>query len=191
MPISLKGLWHASAHVRQLDFRSDEQFFKIGDLVKKSYSIDPETPEKAMISVFKSYLVRLGSFKRHIYFVFLCKYSRKKFEVIEENCTTHAHYRDTVPLMKRQRGLRRVPLPAHIQVDASLPRQFHHQVSFLRTKFFAFVLIVHEYSFNHLACEQAHFCKFGENFGCRRGKVTKKESRIDPKLLQSFANNQV
>ena len=62
---------------------------------------------------------------------------------------------------------------------------------FLRTKFFAFVLIVHEYSFNHLACEQAHFCKFGENFGCRRGKVTKKESRIDPKLLQSFANNQV
>ena len=178
MPISLKGLWHASAHVRQLDFRSDEQFFKIGVLVKKSSSIDPETPEKAMISVFKSYLVQLGSFKRHIYFVFLCKYSRKKFEVIEENCTTHAHYRDTVPLMKRQRGLRRVPLPAHIQVDASLPRQFHHQVSFLRTKFSAFVLIVHEYSFNHLACEQAHFCKFGENFGCRRGKVTKKKAGL-------------
>ena len=62
----LKELWHASAHVRQLDFCSGEQFFKIGVLVKKSSSIDPETPEKAIISVFKSYLVHLGSFKRHI-----------------------------------------------------------------------------------------------------------------------------
>ena len=35
-------------------------------LVKKSSSIDLETPEKAIISVFKSYLVHLGSFKRHI-----------------------------------------------------------------------------------------------------------------------------
>ena len=35
-------------------------------LVRKSSSIDPETPEKAIISVFESYLVHLGSFKRHI-----------------------------------------------------------------------------------------------------------------------------
>ena len=63
---TLKGLWHASAHVRQLDFFSGEQFFKIGVLVKKSSSIDPETPDKAIISVFKSYLVHLGSFKRYI-----------------------------------------------------------------------------------------------------------------------------
>ena len=35
-------------------------------LVKKSSSIDPETPERAIISVFKSCLVHLGSFKRHI-----------------------------------------------------------------------------------------------------------------------------
>ena len=55
-------------HVRQLYFCSGEQFFKIGVLVKKSSSIDPETPEKAIISVFKSYLVHLGSFKRHILF---------------------------------------------------------------------------------------------------------------------------
>ena len=34
--------------------------------VKKSSSIDPETPERSIISVFKSYLVHLGSFKRHI-----------------------------------------------------------------------------------------------------------------------------
>ena len=63
---ALKGLWHASAHVRQLDFYSGGQFFKIDVLVKKSSSIDPETPDKAIISVFKSYLVHLGSFKRHI-----------------------------------------------------------------------------------------------------------------------------
>ena len=35
-------------------------------LVKKSSSIDPETPEKAIISVFKSYLVHLESFKPYI-----------------------------------------------------------------------------------------------------------------------------
>ena len=62
----LKGLWHASAHVQQLDFCSGEQFFKIGVLVRKSSSIDPEMPKKVIISVFKSYLVHLGSFKRHI-----------------------------------------------------------------------------------------------------------------------------
>ena len=49
---------------------------------------------------------------------------------------------------------------------------------FLRTKFFAFVLIVHEYSFNHLACEQAHFCKFGENFGAGEEKWQKKKARL-------------
>ena len=35
-------------------------------LGKKSSSIDPEMPKKAIISVFKSYLVHFGSFKRHI-----------------------------------------------------------------------------------------------------------------------------
>ena len=71
--------------MRQLDFCSGEQFFKIGVLVKKSSSIDPETPEKAIISVFKSYLVHLGSFKRHIS-IFVQVLSRK-FKVIEENRT--------------------------------------------------------------------------------------------------------
>ena len=71
--------------MRQLVFCSGEQFFKIGVLVKKSSSIDPEAPEKAIISVFKSYLVHLGSFKRHIC-IFVQVLSRK-FEVIEENRT--------------------------------------------------------------------------------------------------------
>ena len=62
----LKGLWHASADVRQLDFCSGGQFFKICVLMTKSSSIDPKTPDKAIISVFKSYLVHLGSLKRHI-----------------------------------------------------------------------------------------------------------------------------
>ena len=104
-----------------------------------------------------------------IYILYFCA------SILEKNLKS---LRRTRTLIKRQRGLRRVPLPAHIQVDASLSRQFHHQASFLRTKFSAFVLIVHEYSFNHLACEQAHFCKFGENFGCRRGKVTKKKAGL-------------
>ena len=43
-----------------------QTFFQDWLLVKKSTSIDPETPEKAIISVFKSYLVHFGSFKRHI-----------------------------------------------------------------------------------------------------------------------------
>ena len=41
-------------------------FFQDWLLVKKSSSIDPETPEKAIISVFKSYLVNFGSLTRHI-----------------------------------------------------------------------------------------------------------------------------
>ena len=32
----------------------------------KSSSFDPEMPEKVIISVFKSYLVHFGSFKRHM-----------------------------------------------------------------------------------------------------------------------------
>ena len=65
--------------MRQLDFYSGGQFFKIGVLVKKSYSIDPETPEKAIISVFKSYLVHLGSFKRYI--LYFCA------SIVEDNRT--------------------------------------------------------------------------------------------------------
>ena len=42
------------------------KFFQDWLLVKKSSSIDPETPERAIISVFKSYLAHFGSFKCHI-----------------------------------------------------------------------------------------------------------------------------
>ena len=41
-------------------------FFQDWPLVKKSSSIDSETPEKAITSVFKSYLVHSGSSERHI-----------------------------------------------------------------------------------------------------------------------------
>ena len=189
MPISFKGLWHASAHVRQLDFRSDEQFFKIGVLVKKSSSIDPETPEKAMISVLKSYLVHLGSFKGHIlYFcASIMEKIRSHWGEPYDTCALswHSHFNEKAERAKQ--SALTCPYPSWRQSSPVISSPS----LFLQTKFFAFVLIVHEYSFNHLACEQAHFCKFGENFGCRRGKVTKKESRIDPKLSQSFANNQV
>ena len=62
----LKGLWHASAHVRHLDLWSGEPCFQDRLLVKKSSFIDPETPEKAILSVFERYFVHFGSFKRHI-----------------------------------------------------------------------------------------------------------------------------
>ena len=62
-----------------------EPFFKIGFLVKKSSRIDPEMPEKAIISVFKSYLVHFGSFNA-IFCIFVQALSTK-FEVIEEKCT--------------------------------------------------------------------------------------------------------
>ena len=48
------------AHVRHLSFFQDLL------LVKKSSFVDPEMPEKAIISVFKSYLVYFGSFKCYI-----------------------------------------------------------------------------------------------------------------------------
>ena len=62
----LKGLWHTSAH----DALFWRTFFQDWLLVKKSSSINPEKPEKAIISVFKSYLVHFGSFKCHI--VYFC-----------------------------------------------------------------------------------------------------------------------
>ena len=60
-------------------------FFQDRLLVKISSSIDPQTPEKAIISVFKSYLVHFGSFNA-IFCIFVQALSRK-FEVIEEKCT--------------------------------------------------------------------------------------------------------
>ena len=80
-------------------FLSGEQFFKIGVLVKNSSSSDPETPEKAIISVFKSYLVHLGNFYQYsraiwsiwevldaIFCIFVQVLSRK-VKVIEDNRT--------------------------------------------------------------------------------------------------------
>ena len=53
-------------------------FFQDWLLMKKSSSVDPETPEKAIISVFKSYLVHI---------LYFCASVSRKFEVIEEKCT--------------------------------------------------------------------------------------------------------
>ena len=58
----LKGLWHASAHVRHLDLWSGEPFFKIGFWWKNPL---PSTLRR-YISVFEGYFVLFGSFKRHI-----------------------------------------------------------------------------------------------------------------------------
>ena len=49
------------------------------------WSGDPEGPEKAIISVLKSYLVHFGSFKLHILYFHASVV--EKFEVIEEQGT--------------------------------------------------------------------------------------------------------
>ena len=60
-------------------------FFQDWLLVKKSSSIDPETPEETIMSVFKSYLVHLEVLNA-IFCIFVQALSRK-FEVTEEKCT--------------------------------------------------------------------------------------------------------
>ena len=57
--MQLKGLWQASAHVRQLHLCSGERFFKIGVCWRNPLPSTLRHPRK-------SYLVHLGSFKRHI-----------------------------------------------------------------------------------------------------------------------------
>ena len=64
----LKGLWHPMRMCGIFISGLAEPFFKIGFWWKKSSSIDPEMPEKAIISVFKSHLVNFGSFKRRIWY---------------------------------------------------------------------------------------------------------------------------
>ena len=54
-------------------------------LVKKSSSIDPETPEKAIISVFKSYLEVLNA----NYFAFLCKHCRENSKSLRRSARRH------------------------------------------------------------------------------------------------------
>ena len=147
MPISLKGLWHASAHVRQLDFRSGEQFFKIGVLVKKSSSIDPETPEKAIISVFKSYLVHLGSFKRHIlYFcASIIEKIRSHWGESYDTCALSWHSPLNEKAERAKQSALTCPYPSWRQ---SFP-VISSPSLFLQTKFFVFVLIAHEYVLSH------------------------------------------
>ena len=76
----LKGLWHASAHVRHLDLWSGEPFFQDWLLVKKSSSIDPEAPE------YSRDILSILEVLNAIFCIFVQALS-KKFEVIEEKCT--------------------------------------------------------------------------------------------------------
>ena len=49
--MSLKGLWHRSAHVRHYDFWTGEREIKSWLSVKKSSSIDLEGPESSHVSL--------------------------------------------------------------------------------------------------------------------------------------------
>ena len=61
-------------------------FFQSWLSVKKSSSIDPERPEKFIMSILKNYLVHFGSFKPHIWYFHASIV--EKFEVIGEKCTS-------------------------------------------------------------------------------------------------------
>ena len=78
----LKGLWHASAHVRHLDLWSGEPFFKIGFWWKKSSSIDSET----LLYQYSRDILYILEVLNAIFCIFVQALS-KKFEVIEEKCT--------------------------------------------------------------------------------------------------------
>ena len=71
--------------MQRFDFWSGEPFFQSWLLTKKSSCIDPEGPEKAIISVLKSYLVHFGTFKLHI--LYFIANVVEIFEVSEEQCT--------------------------------------------------------------------------------------------------------
>ena len=86
---SLKGPCHASVHVQHLDFWSGVPFFQDWLLVKKSSSIDPEMPEKAITSVFLAVKTAIWSILENLN-VILCIFVQalsRKFEVIKEKCT--------------------------------------------------------------------------------------------------------
>ena len=76
VPLHLKGTVTCFCACATSWFLFWRMSFQDWPLVKKSSSIDFETPEKATISVFKSYLVHFGSFKSHI--LYFCASSVEK-----------------------------------------------------------------------------------------------------------------
>ena len=85
--IVLKGLWHASAHVRHLDFCSGERFFKLQAFGEEILFHRPwNARESHNISIQELFGSHFKSFKCQIFCIFVQALSRK-FEVIEEKCT--------------------------------------------------------------------------------------------------------
>ena len=74
----LKGLWHASAHVRHLDFCSGERFFKISFWWRNPLPSTLRSPRKPWYQYSRAIW-------RHI--LYSCASIVDKFEVIEEKCT--------------------------------------------------------------------------------------------------------
>ena len=85
----LKGLWHASAHVRHLDLWSGEPFFKIGFWWKNPLPSTLRRPRKLFYQYSRDILSILEVLNAMIC-IFVQALS-KKFEVIEEKCT-NAYY---------------------------------------------------------------------------------------------------
>ena len=81
----LKGLWHASAHVRHLDLWSGEPCFQDRLLVKNPLSSTLRRPRKLFYQYSRDILSILEVLNA-IFCIFVQALS-KKFEVIEEKCT--------------------------------------------------------------------------------------------------------
>ena len=83
----LKGLWHASVHMRHLDFWSGEPFFKISIWWKNPLLSTLRRPRKLLYQYSRTIWSMFGSFKRHILYFNLVQALSRKFEVIEDKCT--------------------------------------------------------------------------------------------------------
>ena len=83
----LKGLWHASAHVRHLDLWCGEPFFKIGFWWKILFHRPWDARESYYISI-QEVFCPFWMFQTP-YFVFLCKHCRKNSKSLRRSARIH------------------------------------------------------------------------------------------------------
>ena len=81
----LKGLWHASANVRHLDFCSGKRFFKIGFWWRNPLPTTLRRPRKPQYQYSRA-IWSILEVSNAIFFTFVQGLLRK-FEVVEEKCT--------------------------------------------------------------------------------------------------------
>ena len=87
--IILKGLWHASAHVRHLDFCSGERFFKLQAFGEEILFHRPwNARESHNISIQELFGSHFKSFKCQL-FCLLCKHCRENSKSLRRSARSH------------------------------------------------------------------------------------------------------